>query len=148
MPYFRTSGNPNDLTLLPEELRDHTDVANIAAAAEADTIDRFTHPVTDPDELAVMLDEGTAVERYVWLKGYAVDPAQAIASLTTALRREIAEVIRWRAARAAKKANLVSETAGNPMTSKQYRDDAEALYPPTFGTALRAFEIRRIYWGT
>lgn len=149
-PYFRTSGNPNDLGSLPQALRDHSDLANVALMAEADVLAHFTtdrlewtSERSDPSwQEAVTLDEGTAVERYVLLRGYHVDPTLAPTAFAAAFRRAIATVIRWRVAQDEKKPNVTSEASGS-KTSRSYRADAEHRLPPGFGLSLEPFRIRR-----
>lgn len=143
MPYFDADA-PEHLALLPPALRDHEDIANLAATAELLVVQAYTRE--EDHAGAVAIDVGTAAERFVWLRGYAVDPAGAVPALAAALRQEIAGVIRWQAARGAKKAGLESESAGDPATSKTYRADAEEALPPGFGAFLRPFAIRPVGW--
>jgi hypothetical protein len=125
-------------------LRDDEDLASLAAGAEADTLAEYTRP--DGHDGATQLDAGMATERFVWLRGYTEDAEAAAPAFTAALRREIAGVIRWRAARMGKKAGLESESAGEPATSKSYRADAEQALPPDFGRHLRPFTLRPVGW--
>lgn len=151
--------DPTHLALLPKGLREDEDLVNIAAVVEDDIIDAFTrltpdctlrysNPSTLPSEwnLAYGLEVGTVTERWVWLKGYNPDAAQAIASFATAMRREVANTIRWRHARDNKKPNVESESAGDPATTKTYRADAEHRFPPDFGRALEPFKIGATVW--
>jgi hypothetical protein len=146
--YFRTDPTEdNDLALLPPAIRDYADMANVAASAEEDVLAEFTRDRIDDGGLAVILDENTPVERFVWLKGYAPDPFDAEDAFVAAYRREIANVIRWRIARDDKKPNVDSETASSSRTTRSYRSDAEERFPPDFGRALKFFIIGRVRWG-
>jgi hypothetical protein len=139
VPYFRASGSPNDLTMLPLSQRDHEDLANIATNAEADVIRHFTKAREHED--ALVLDSGLPTERYVWIRGYQVDPndADVTDGFRDAMRRTIANVIRWRIPRNAKPANVVAES-GDKRT-KDYRPDAESEFPPGFAAPLSPFII-------
>lgn len=140
MPYFRVGpGVPNDLTLLPKELRDHSDIANIAANAEADVIAHYTRQEAHDD--ATQLDAGTVAERYVWLRGYEEDDGDALAAFATAMRRAIANVIRWQIARDRKTPNVVFEGGEPGTTGKTFRTDAESKLPGGFDAPLRSFVI-------
>lgn len=142
--YFRYAAD--DLALLPSSIAERDDLEQLAADAEDDILDLYTRPDQDPGQLAVVLDAGAVVERYVWLKGYAVDPNSAHPAFAAAFRREIAAAIRWRAGYVDKKANLSYESAGDPNTAKTYRADAERRLPPDFGRALRSYAIGRTHW--
>lgn len=126
MPYFRVSGSQNDLLLLPKLLRDNEDLSAVAAHAEADVITHFTRQYYHED--ATVLDAGECSERYVYLRGFTEDAAEATDAFKAAMRRCVAEVIRWRLARDSKPANVASE--GGKERSKDYRADAESSLPP------------------
>ena len=144
--YFDTT-NPAHLALLPQAIRAHEELADVAAVAEDEVIEYFSLPAAVAPSGAVVRDRGTAVERHVCLRGYAIDAALAQAALAAALRREIAGVVRWRLAQRARKPLLTSETAGDPMTVKNYRDDAESRWPPGFGAGLRCYRLHADYAG-
>lgn len=147
MPYFRVTGDPNDLALLPEGMRDHGDLAALADRAEAIVLGSVTRREADPAGKAYALDAETDAARYVWLYGYDPDPANALGATADAVRRETAEVIRWLVARDARRPNLTSESSGDPQTAKDYRPDAEAQLPPGFGRWLAPVRIARVLWG-
>lgn len=140
-PYFRTSGETTDLLLLPAGQRGHDELAAVAASAEADVLAQYTGLVFRTG--CITVDAGTVVERYVYLKGYSIDPTLSAASFAIAFRREIARVIRWRLDQWQKKPLLTSESTGQGATAKSYRADAEAMFPPDFGVGLRVFVIAR-----
>lgn len=143
--YFRTDvTGDNDLALLPPELRDSPDMANVAASAETDVLERYTRFTAHPSGCAVVVDEGTSMQRYVYLRGYACDPMDAAEPFAAAFRREIANVIRWRLARANKKPNVTSESATSTRTTRVYRTDAEQSFPPDFGRVLALYALGRV----
>lgn len=137
MPYFRVSGAPNDLTLLPLSQRDHEDLAAVAADAEADVIRHFTRTTEHPE--AVVVDAGLVTQRYVWLRGYAADPGSAVGTFADAMRKAVARVIRWRIPQWAKKPNV--DGASGDKKSETYRRDAEWEFPPGWDAPLRPFRI-------
>lgn len=135
--YFDASDNTH-LALLPRSMRDHDDLAGIAVRAEAAVITHFTRPAYHCE--AIALDLGLATERYVYLRGFAADPANAVPSLVTALRTAIANVIRWTVKRDGKPANVESESG--EKKSVTYRGDAEGQLPPMgWDAALVPFRI-------
>ena len=155
-PYFNHEEQEH-VKLLPKALRTHGDLETVAARVEAEVIARYRYTtfggpryacqqttcgwvVTDPFlEGAVQIDDYV----YVCLRGFATDAALANALLADALRREIAEVIRWRLARDAKDPGITSDAGGgDTWKPKQYRDDAEDRFPPAFGALLRTFDVR------
>jgi hypothetical protein len=142
--YFSSTATA-DLALLPSGIRAHSDLADVAAYAEADVIGAYTYDADvvtgwggSLDAGIVSLGDGTVV----CLRGYAIDAASASAALALALKREIADVIRHRLALWRKEPNLVSE--GGKTTSKSYRSDSESSWPPTFGKWLRPFDTRPV----
>lgn len=137
MPYFRVSGDPNDLTLLPKSRRDHDDLDAIAARAETAVLTHLTKDRYHSE--AVVLDQGEDTERYVYLRGYAEDPNAAATATATALRMAIANVIRWQIARAEKPANVTGESG--EKRSKAYRPDAEEDLPMGWDAPLLPFRI-------
>jgi hypothetical protein len=145
--YFDAT-EPADLALLPEALRDHTDLANVAARVEAEVIAWFTvstYRGTDVDTAAWTLDPA-AVEvadfHYVCLRGYAVDSDDADEELFEALRQEVARVLAHRLFQTKREPGLRFAIEGN--LQKQYRADAEDLWPKPFPFRLRLYDVRPV----
>ena len=57
MSYFDSS-NAADILLLPHGLRDHDDLAAVAAIVEADVIARYTYSVFSDDSQAILTQGG------------------------------------------------------------------------------------------
>ena len=165
--YFRSSGNPNDLHLLPKWLRSDEDVVNICAEAEARTIQEYTKSTFDSPAYRDRVEDAqfthgfttsefsdatqVADGVFVCLKGYQADAdhADVTAAFKTAMRREIAAVARWLAAQwqslGSKNPLLASDSKEGSGVS--YRKDAEDRVPPGFGAELRAYDVRPPYGG-
>ena len=128
MPYFDASDNAHK-ALLPTDLRGRSDLADLAAVAEADVLDAFTRY----DEAA----EADVVD----LRGYDSDPEGAEASLASTLRRTIANVIRWRAALWDREPAASMEVRGS--RTKSYKGSSDSDFPPNWRRPLRRFETGR-----
>jgi hypothetical protein len=149
MPYFDTT---TDVTYLPGDIRDYAELADVGARAEALVIEAYTISTHLDDRAwdvgfvpfrdaivpvgAVDLGDGRAV----CLRGYAVDAAEATAGLAAAMKREIADAIRWNLSQWRKKPLVTSQSTKGESVS--YRDDAEVRLPPGFGFWLRHFDVR------
>jgi len=144
VPYFDPT-NEEHLKLLPTDMREASDLTNVAAEAEADVIQYFTSedpPTSSLDYVELQDDDGYGIGRYVCLRGYATDPTEAETFLQTAMRREIAGVIRWRLKQREKDPLIASESSGE-FKGRTFRNDAEQPFPPGFGRWLRPFDTRR-----
>lgn len=141
--YFRTSGETNDLQLLPRALRDDEELEALAVRAEAEVLAYYTRSSEVAIEDATALDDGRT---YVCLRGYTEDATDCEdARLARALRLEIADVMRWWWRRWGKEALLASDSKQGSGVS--YRDDAESRLPPDLGAHLRPWDVRPVYTG-
>ena len=144
MPYYDATSAEHK-KLLPTDLREASDLANVAAEAEADVIQHFISedpPASSLDYVELQDDDGYGIGRYVCLRGYATDPAEAETFLQTNMRREIAGVIRWRLKQREKDPLIASESSGE-FKGRTFRSDAEQPFPPGFGRWLRNYDTRR-----
>ena len=153
MPYFDTTDDDHK-AMLPPGIRDDGDLADVAADAEADVIDHFTEGpegnarplryVAGRDRTELTDADGDGIGLYVYLMGYAADPASAEQNLVAAMRRTIAEVIRWRMAQR-KKAPLKASESGDAGTFSgfSFRGDSERPFPPNAFRRLRKYDTRR-----
>src|SRR3990167_5719862 len=155
MSYFDSS-NATDVLLLPHGLRDHDDLAAVAAIVEADVIARYTYSVFSDDSQAILTQGGQILgtgvafpagavsiseSRVVCLRGYAENATAASAGLAPALNRTIADGIRWRMATWQKDVSVDSKSSGKG-TSVSYNARAEGSFPMTIDKWLRVFDVR------
>ena len=153
MPYFDTT-EATHLVMLPEGIRADSDLANVAAEAEADVIAHFTEGRegnSDPVKYLMSRDRteltdgsGNGIGLYVYLMGYEADPADAEQNLVAAMRRTIAQVIRWRIQQREKNALRASESGdAGTFSGFSFRGDAERPFPPGAFRWLGGFDTRR-----
>jgi hypothetical protein len=159
--YFSTDGADADVRLLPSHLRGDRELAELAEVVEAEIVAQFTRgtfqdPIYAPRVSyglpSPFLAEGPYAGaydlgdgRFVCLRGYHDDPAQATAGLRDAMKREIAHVLRWRLALQRRAPGVTSESDGEQ--SKSFSDAAAngALFPPgAFPLHLRPFVIEPV----
>lgn len=161
-PYF----DPNDvshLALLPAELREAQDLADVAADAEADVVNHYTRrapdlrytaqqPIAlDGQPVVLLLTDRTATQvgvgLYVFLEGYQedADHASVDPDLKTDLRRAIAEVIKWRLRRWSQDLAVQSEGNRDGM-SRTYRDAVDDPFPRGWDRWLRKHDSREPAW--
>lgn len=147
--------NAADLLLLPVALRTDEDIAAIAEAAEADVLAHYTGVI--PSSLdrrgsagvvayrAREIDDAYALDAerglYVFLRDYNPTLADCEPLLAAALRREIADVVRWRHAQW-RAAPLAASEAAHGGKSTSYREDRNRRFHESFGVHLRPFDIR------
>ena len=143
MPYFDVTDTEH-LKLLPIDMREASDIANVAAEAEADVIGRYTEEGGSADRICTELEDGSGngIGISVYLNGYSLTPAEAESNFAADLRREIAGVIRWRLKQREKDPLIASESSGE-FKGRTFRDDAEQPFPPGFGRWLRNYDTRR-----
>jgi len=110
--YFDVT-NPQHVALLPAEVREWSEVKDLAAAVEFDVIEKYTERERDtsytasgtawnvPDPLVIGYRERVEVADgvHVYLRGYKVDASLASADFALAMRRAIADVLAWRVRR-------------------------------------------------
>lgn len=153
--YYDTTSDSHN-ALLPEALRDHTDLANIALKAEKDVIEHFTREGGSPPTRApydpegvyryeLTDDNGDGLGIYVYLKEYELDPEEADGRFADAMIREIAEVIRWQAVTAKLDPTVSSESSGVGR-SKSYQPDSRAMFPPQFPRYLGPYSTKPVAW--
>lgn len=145
-----------DKDLLPFAARSNADLAKIAARVEKEVINEYTDRAhyllytarADSLEGTPELVNST-LSLYVYLRGYKVDAADAAvdASLKTALKNEIADVIAWRIARNDVNTLTTSESDGSGK-SQSIHPNAVRLFPPGFGRWLKPFDLREVCWGS
>lgn len=151
------------LELLPKTLRSDEMLKEVAAQAEADVIGMFTEgapytnytdreaqlqdgivhtEVVGEEITAVGLPSGAVVPRlYVYLRGFKADASHANVdpNLKLALRRTIAEVIRWRLMQWKRELGIQasSDSIGKNRT---YHEDVRSAFPPGWDRWLRPFK--------
>ena len=123
MPYFDWTDDEH-LLLLPRGMRDYEDLESVSARAEAQVIAHYTVSTISPQGLFgtfkyvstfTNVPEGATEitdNRAVCLRGYAVDPLAATDALRDALKRAVAEQMRWLRARDAREADVMGESKG------------------------------------
>lgn len=159
--------DPADVALLPVPLRTSKDLEDVAPLCEQDVILHFAR--RQPDLRFSVVDAlagaaaGRAPATFVWtsrgkatdlgngvlvyLAGYTVDSEDVTcdANLRMALKREIAEVVRWRLYQAQREV-AVTGSGGQGGVTKSYRPEADDPFPPWFGRWLKAFDTRPAVW--
>jgi hypothetical protein len=137
---------PDDLRLvMPRELRESVDVADIALSVEKEVIEQFQQRITT-HEWNVRLDPvgyPANLERriFVMLEGYHPDADQAYGPLRDALKRTIADVVSWRIQMHRRDRAMIVETQGD--RNRSYRRDAGELFPSQWEWRLRIFDLRQ-----
>ena len=153
MATYYDATNPDDLKLLPEALRDQSDLAEIAERVEAEVIAAYEVSTYEAcgsgavDTAVNKLDPAAvkvADYRYVCLRGYAVDAANADAGLAGALRKEIAFVLKHRLWQSRREVGLKFSIDSDRQ--RQYRENAEDQWPTGFGFWLRNYDVRPVNW--
>jgi len=147
--YFQTS-DPDHLALLPTKLRGASELVDVAAEAERMVIDQFTAPAPDllytarlirnRQVTVVATVDGTDI--LVYLRGYAVDADAADANLALALRRAIANVIRWRLAQSRVDPIVASESSADGSKTVTYRNEALDGMPDGWDDPLAPYDTR------
>ena len=156
MTFFDALPESEDLRLLPAAMRRDEDLVAIATACEADVLAAYTGVV--PRSLEAMgsagvlafsgndLSDAYALDStrgvYVFLRDYTPVLATCEPLLATALKREIADLIRWRFRQWRADPTTASESAGDGGKSSSFRDDKNQRYHASFGMHLRPFDIR------
>lgn len=156
------------LALLPVGMRQDSDLATIAAQVEADVIGFFTKqgPYINFTNLERFLENGIVTTEvvgedvtatgspsnaivphlYVYLKGYKADAndANVDPNLKAALRRTIAEVIRWRMTQW--KRELGVQQAGKGKDRTMFSPDAYDPFPQGWDRWLIQFRADDPLW--
>lgn len=150
--YFDPESGSEDRRMLPDWTSGR-DMADLALQIEAEivsyfTIDTFNGPsyafrqtaqgwILDAGPLAGLVK--LADNLYVRLRGYSETVASGEARFTTAFKREIAEVMTWRAGQAERRPGTVSESDGD--TTRSYASHADDPFPPAFPRHLKPFIV-------
>lgn len=166
-PYFDAT-NEFDTNLLPAALRTDSELLVLAQLVEADVIAHFTRhvPSTAYTAREGVSDEprfgdsgwvtdvvgedvsnqaapaGAVVPQIrVYLRGYKADAADPAVdpNLKLALKRAIAEVIRWRLAQWKSEQQALSSSADGGGKSRSYRDSADDPFPKGWDRWVRPF---------
>lgn len=150
--YFNV-GAPEDLRLLPTGSREAKDLPDVAALAEADVINEYTRTVVSIDSWAIVTQYRPATQlagtdRWVYLRGFKEDASQVTdVGFGVAMKRAIAEVIRWRLGDWKTDQRVESEGSTTEGRSRSYRDDARDTFPPGWDRWLEPFDTREPAWG-
>lgn len=155
--------------LLPSDIRTDAELSNVAAIAEADVINEFTRApgytnytsdeellrdgivsteVVGEDITAEGAPSGAIVPTVkVYLRGYKVDADDPATdpNLKLALRRTIAEVIRWRFGQWRREQAVASASDGNSK-SRSFRDGSDSSFPPDWDRWLKPFKSEEPLW--
>ena len=152
------------LALLPPDIRKHGEIPTIAVLAEADVIGHHTDapPYLNYTARHAQLNDGIVpmetvgedvsasanVQLAVYLRGYKADAdhADVDPNLKLALRRTIAEVIRWRLNQWVRDQALTSSSDGGGK-SRSYADYMKDAFPPRWDRWLRPFRSDEPCWG-
>lgn len=163
MTTYFDSNDVAHLALLPPEMREAQDLADVAAEAEADVINVFTKRTPDlrytalqpavgdgaPTVLLYSDRQATMIgdQLYVFLHGYQedADHASVDPDFKVAMRRAIAEVIKWRLRRWSQDLAVQSEGNRDGM-SRSWRDSAEDPFPKGWSRWLREYDTREPVW--
>lgn len=144
MPYFDVADDDHK-ALLPDSIRGGAELENVAADAEADVIAAFTDtcPSASSLDCVQLLDaDGDGIGLYVCLKGYTTDPAEAEQNLAAAMRRSIAEVIRWKWPQRNREPSLSAEST-DMGKSRTFRSDSEVPIPASALRWLVPYDSRK-----
>lgn len=153
--YFDASQASDDLKLLPTHLRRDENLETLAAQVEAEIVAHYTTSTFDAPAYAwqavdgwdgaVLVDgPGAGAVKltdylYVRLRGYAPDGTLAEAYFKEAMRREMADVLRWRLTQAKRNPAIASESDGDKSVT--YVEDAAETFPASFPLYLRPFVV-------
>ena len=146
--------NPDDVDdqrLLPAMIRGAQDLAEAAASAEADVLNEFTVAFLPDDNFRLTYRPATQLagtNRWVFLRGYTEDPDDPAvdAGLKMALKRAIAEVVRWRL-RTWKIDPTVQAQGTGEGASISYRENTVEPFPLYWSRWLQAYDTREPAWG-
>jgi len=159
--YFQVT-NAACLAMLPPDLRTSVDLAFLATEAEFDVLSFYTKPINRvtylnypaPAQLPVALrltsvftDLGNG--NGVFLLNYTIDPTQCTdPGLVTAIRRTVAEVIRWRYPQLKRDVQVKQRSApsGTSVSGSTTWIDFDQL-PPGWNRWLRLWDTRENAWG-
>lgn len=159
-PYFDTRQASDDLKLLPSHLRRDENLETLVDVVTADIVARYTLSsfeapaytwvdagwdggyTLDGGELSGLVKLTDYL--YVRLRGYAPDAANAEPYFRDAMRREVAQVLRWRLGQIKRDPAVESESDGE--TSKSYGEGHGEPFPPAFPMYLRPFVLVEGSW--
>jgi hypothetical protein len=143
-----------DKAFLPPEYRDASELQNVAAIAEADVIEFFTEYTGDTAYKVVstvreQTDIADSDYMTVFLRGYEedADDADVDPGLKRAMKKTIAEVIRWRMDKWKESAGLESETDDRGTTRTMMTEFLRGAFPPGWKRWLRPFDSSERAWG-
>jgi hypothetical protein len=138
VPYFVPE---LDAALLPTELRDHAELARVAAEVEADVLTRYTGTVRGTWGWLAAAGTGSPVAvTTVLLAGYDEDPELAEAGLAAALKRVVARVAAHRLQAAPLTLGVRSEQRGS--RSVVYDTSVDPLWPDAWARPLAPYDVR------
>jgi len=160
--------DPAHLALLPVGMRRSTELEDLAPEVEQDVLNHYTRrqhdmrytvlqPVSAPPvgvaarPTFVFTPRGYATDigngALVYLAGYTADSSDALCdpNLRNALRREVADVLKWRLAQLSHDVGVAS-VSGQGGVTKSYREHADDPFPPHFGRWLKAYDTRPPNW--
>lgn len=154
--FFNPQPESPDVELLPAALRRDEDLAAIAAACEADVLAAYTKTVPSSSNVrgssgltgfaATDLSEAYALDFtrgvYIFLRDYDPTVASCEPLLAQALKREIADLIRWRHRQWRADPLTASESAGDGGKASAFREDKNRRFHESFGVHLLPFDIR------
>lgn len=146
-PYFDAE-DPAHIALLRENIRDVSELKDVAAAAEYDVIAAWSGTqFVGNTTYGTYTFESTLIRTspfpiYCYLRNFTTDPedSQADPMLVDALRRTIAQVIEWRVSQWKKDPVLRLQYAN--ATSLNYMDDANAMFPANWRRRLHMWDVR------
>ncbi len=152
MATYFDAKNDNHLKLLPPSLRKAEDVADLATIVEADVIAVYTDPFNNEDftlRETIRSSEEQGDFEFVHLAGYKLDAddVDTDPGLLLALRRTIAEVIRWRAAQWKREMGVASESDDRGKNRTYTLDAHSTNFPPGWDRWLDKFDTREPPWG-
>lgn len=151
MTTYFNPGAPEDLRLLPTGARDAKDLPDVAGLAEADVINCYTRTIFYVATWMTVYRPATQLagtDRWVFLRGYKEDAAQVTdAGFALAMKRAIAEVIRWRLGDWKNDPRVASEGSTAEGRSKSYRDGADDNFPEGWDRWLEPYDTREPAWG-
>jgi len=159
--YFDASGPTTpSMLMLPPTMRTNSDIARLAAEAEADVINAFTRPLNAvtyfnypaPASLPVALqltsvftDLGTGAG--VFLRYYTTDASLCtVPDFVTAMQRTVAAIIQWRFTQSKRDVQIRSRSGGAGIGSNETYLPYDDL-PPAWTRWLKLYDTREDAWG-
>lgn len=136
------------LAILPEQLQDFDDIADLADDAESELLNLYTAALGNPGSgngYELLDAAGDGIGLYIYLIGYDPFTTDAEQNLADAIIRTVAKVMRWVFSQNKRDPALKSEFSSQGG-SQTYRIDHEAPLPPNTIRRLKNFSSKPATW--